>query len=111
IGQLIAEAMSRVGRDGIVTVEDAKGMQTTLDIVEGMRFDRGFLSPFFVTNNDRQLASYDRCRVLVTDRKVTSMQEMIKVLEAVAQSGQRLLLIADDVEGEALNALVLNRVR
>jgi chaperonin GroEL len=111
IGRLIAEAMDQVGRDGIVTVEDAKGMQTTMTIVEGMQFDRGYLSPFFVTDNDRMAAIHDGCRVLITDRKITTLRQIVGILEAVVQAGQRLLIIADEVEGEALNALVLNRVK
>lgn len=111
IGNLIAKAMDQVGRDGIITVEDAKGMQTTMDVVEGMQFERGYLSPFFVTDNDRACALYDNCRVLVTDKKISSLREIIPILEAVVQNGERLLIIGDDVEGEALNGLVLNRVQ
>lgn len=111
IGQLIADAMDQVGRDGIITVDDAKGMQTTMNIVEGMQFSRGYLSPFFVTNNDKMAAFYNDCRVLVTDKKVTTLMQIVGILEAVVQSGQKLLIIADEVEGEALNALVLNRVK
>lgn len=111
IGDLIAEAMDRVGRDGIITVEDAKGMTTSLELVEGMQFERGYLSPYFVTNNDKMCAAYTDGVVLVTDRKLSSMKEMIPILEEVQRARTPLLIIADDVEGEALQGLVLNRVK
>jgi chaperonin GroEL len=110
IGDLISLAMEKVGRDGIITVEDAKGMQTTLDTVEGMQFDRGYLSPYFVNNNEKMCASYGEAKVLLTDKKLSSLKELIPVLEKVMQSRNPLLIIADDVEGEALQGLVLNRV-
>lgn len=111
IGELIAQAMDTVGRDGIITVEDAKGMSTSLDVVEGARFDRGYLSPYFVTNGDRMQAVYNDALVLVTDKKLSSLRELIPVLEKVSQAQRPLLIIADDVEGEALQGLVINRVK
>jgi chaperonin GroEL len=111
IGQLIAQAMDKVGRDGIITVEDAKGMATTLEVVEGMQFDRGYLSPYFVTNPERMVATYQDALVLVTDKKLSSLRELIPMLEQVVQMQKALLIIADDVEGEALQGLVLNRVK
>jgi len=110
IGGFIADALNKVGRDGIVTVEDAKGTTTSLDVVEGTQFERGYLSPYFVTNNDKMVAIYDGCDVLVTDRRLGSITELIPVLEN-CRSGRPLLIIADDVEPEALQALVLNRVK
>lgn len=110
IGELIATAMSKVGRDGIITVEDAKGMSTSLDIVEGMQLDRGYLSPYFVNNTEKMNVSYSDVKVLLLDQKLTSMREMIPLLEKVMQSRTPLLIIADDVEGEALQGLVVNRV-
>lgn len=111
IGELISSAMEKVGRDGIITVEDAKGMSTTLEVVDGMQFDRGYLSPYFVTNNEKMNASYSDAYVLITDKKLSVMKEMIPILEAVMNSRKPLLIIADEVEGEALQGLVLNRVK
>ena len=110
IGDLIAAAMDKVGRDGIITVEDAKGMSTTLEVVEGMQFDRGYLSPYFVTNPERMNVVYNDAKVLLTDKKLNNLRELVPILEKVMQSRQPLLLIAEDVEGEALQGLVLNRV-
>lgn len=110
IGELIAEAMEKVGRDGIITVEDAKGMATTLEVVEGMQFERGYMSPYFVTNPERMNVSYQEALVLVTDKKLSGLRELVPVLEKVAGSRKPLLIIADDVEGEALQGLVINRV-
>ena len=111
VGSIIADAMDKVGRDGIITVEDAKGMSTSLEVVEGMQFDRGYLSPYFVTNNDKMLAVYNDAYILVTDRNLTSLKELIPVLEHVHKSQKALFIIADNVEGEALQALVLNRLK
>jgi chaperonin GroEL len=111
IGELIAEAMMKVTADGIITVDEAKGMHTSLEIVDGMQFDRGYVSPFFVTNNEKMHALYKDCFVLVTDKKLTHMKDLIKLLEQVLSSQKPLLIIADDVEGEALQALVINRVK
>jgi chaperonin GroEL len=111
IGNLIADAIIKVGNDGVVTVEDAKGTTTALQFVEGMQIEnRGFLSPYFVTHNDKMIVAYDNCKVLITDKKISTMSELIPILEKIAKSRQPLLIIADDVEGEALHGLVLNRV-
>jgi chaperonin GroEL len=111
IGRLIAEAMEKVGRDGIITVEDAKGMTTTLDVAEGMQVDRGYISPYFVNNNERMHALYQDAYVLVTDKKISSLAEMMGILEAVHRAQVPLLIVAEDVEGEALHGLVLNRTK
>lgn len=111
IGSLIAEVMMKVGNDGIITVEEAKGTATSSEVVEGMQFERGYLSPFFVTNADRMHASYNDCLVLVANKKLSSLKELIPVLEAVAREQKSLLIIAEDVEGEALHALVLNKAK
>jgi chaperonin GroEL len=111
IGKLIAAAMEKVGKDGIITVEDAKGMSTTLDVVEGMQFDRGYLSPYFVTDAERMRATYENARVLVTDKRLSNLKELVPVLEQVARTQQALLIIADDLEGDAMSGLVLNRVK
>lgn len=111
IGAQIAQAMERVGRDGVITVEEAKGMQDELDIVEGMQFDRGYLSPYFVTNSEKMETSLDNPYILLVEKKVTSMKSLLPVLEQVAKMGRSLLIIAEDVEGEALATLVVNRLR
>lgn len=111
IGRIVASAFEKVGADGVITVDDAKSMHTTLEVVEGMQLDRGYLSPYFVTNSEKMNAMYTDCYVLVTDRKIATMQDIIGVLEFIHKSGKALLIIADDVEGEALQALVLNRVK
>lgn len=111
IGTLIAQAMDKVGRDGIITVEDAKGISTTLEVVEGMQLDRGYLSPYFVTNPERMIATYEDAFIMVTDKKLSSLRELVPMLEAVNRAQKPLLIIADDVEGEALQALVINRVK
>lgn len=111
IGELISTAMSRVGKDGIITVEDAKGTSTTLDLVEGMQFDRGYLSPYFVTNTDRMNVVYKDVVVLVTDKKLNNLHELIPILEKVVNAQKALLVIAEDVEGEALQGLVLNKTK
>lgn len=110
IGELIAEAMTKVGHDGIVTVEEAKGTSTSLDIVEGMQIDRGYLSPYFVTSSEKMNADYSDAKVLLVDGKLNSMRDILPVLEKVSQSKTPLLIIADEVEGEALQGLVVNRV-
>jgi chaperonin GroEL len=110
IGELIADAMGKVGHDGIITVEEAKGTTTSLEIVEGMQLDRGYLSPYFVTNSEKMHASYNDAKVLLVDGKLNSMREMLPLLEKVMQSRTPLLVIADEVEGEALQGLVINRV-
>lgn len=110
IGQLIADAMEKVGRDGIITVEDAKGMTTSMEVVEGMQFERGYLSPYFVTNAEKMNVMYlDSC-VLITDKKLSNLKELVPILEDVKRANRSLLIIAEDVEGEALQGLILNRV-
>jgi chaperonin GroEL len=111
IGDLIAEAMEKVGRDGIITVEEATGMTTNLEVVEGMQFDRGFVSPLFVTNPEKMNVVYQDCAVLVTDKKITKITEMVPLLEAIQRNSKPLLIIADDIEGEALHALAINKVQ
>jgi chaperonin GroEL len=110
IGELIAEAMGKVGHDGIITVEEAKGTSTTLEIVEGMQLDRGYLSPYFVTNSEKMNVVYNDAKVLLVDGKITAIRDMLPLLEKVLQSRTPLLVIADEVEGEALQGLVVNRV-
>ncbi|RUM73418.1 MAG: chaperonin GroEL [Sulfurovum sp.] len=111
IGNLIAEAMDKVGKDGVITVEEAKGINDDLEVVEGMQFDRGYLSPYFVTNPEKMTAEMENPLILITDSKITSLKDLIPVLEQIQQSGRPLLIIADDVEGEALATLVLNRLK
>jgi chaperonin GroEL len=111
IGELIAEAMEKVGKDGVITVEEAKGINDELDVVEGMQFDRGYLSPYFVTNSEKMTTELENPLILVTDFKISSLKDLIPLLEQTQQSGRPLLIIADDVEGEALATLVLNRLK
>jgi chaperonin GroEL len=111
IGSLIAEAMDKVGKDGVITVEEAKGMETALEVVEGMQFDRGYLSPYMVTDPTRMEAVLEDCLVLIHEKKLSAMKEMLPLLEQVAKSGKPLLIIAEDVEGEALATLVVNKLR
>ncbi len=111
IGNLIAEAMEKVGKDGVITVEEAKGMETTLEVVEGMQFDRGYLSPYMVTDPARMEAILEDCLILIHEKKLSSMKEMLPLLEQVAHSGKPLLIVAEDVEGEALATLVVNKLR
>lgn len=111
IGQQIAEAMERVGRDGVITVEEAKGMKDELEVVEGMQFDRGYLSAYFVTNAEKMEAELNNPLILIFEKKITSMKSMLSVLEQVAKAGRSLLIIAEDVEGEALATLVVNKLR
>jgi chaperonin GroEL len=111
IGELIAEAMEKVGKDGVITVEEAKGINDELDVVEGMQFDRGYLSPYFVTNSEKMTTELDNPLILVTDFKISSLKDLIPLLEQTQQSGRPLLIIADDVEGEALATPVLNRLK
>jgi chaperonin GroEL len=111
IGSLIAEAMKVVGNDGVITVEEAKGTETEVKTVEGMQFDRGYLSPYFVTNTDKMIAEMEHPLILITDKKVSSMKELLPILEPVVQNGKSLLIIAEDVDGEALTTLVVNRLR
>jgi chaperonin GroEL len=111
VGSLIAEAMEKVGKDGVVTVEEAKGMDTTLEVVEGMQFDRGYLSPYFVTDAERMEAVLEDCLILISEKKLSVMKDMLPLLEQVAQSGKPLLIVAEDVEGEGLATLVVNKLR
>ena len=111
VGKLIAEAMEKVTTEGVITVEEAKGTDTTVDVVEGMQFDRGYLSPYFVTNTEKMEADLENPFILIYDKKVSNMKDLLPVLEKVAQSGTPLLIIAEDVEGEALATLVVNRLR
>ncbi len=106
IGSLIADAMEKVGKDGVITVEESKSMETNLEVVEGMQFDRGFLSPYFVTNRDTQVAVYESPYILIHEKKISNMKDLLPVLEKIAQAGKPLLLIAEDIEGEALATLV-----
>ena len=111
IGNLIAEAMEKVGKDGVITVEEAKGISDELEVVEGMQFDRGYLSPYFVTNSEKMTCELENPLILLTDSKITSLKDLVPVLEQIQQSGRPLLIISDDVEGEALATLVLNRLK
>ncbi|WJV18633.1 chaperonin GroEL [Rossellomorea marisflavi] len=111
VGQLIAEAMERVGNDGVITIEESKGFTTELDVVEGMQFDRGYASPYMVTDSDKMEAVLDNPYILITDKKIGNIQEVLPVLEQVVQQGKPLLMVAEDVEGEALATLVVNKLR
>ncbi|MDC0708156.1 chaperonin GroEL [Stigmatella sp. ncwal1] len=111
IGHIIADAMEKVGKEGVITVEEAKGLETNLDVVEGMQFDRGYVSPYFVTNRERMEVVLEDPYILISEKKVSSMQDMIPLLEQVARSGKPLLIIAEEVEGEALATLVVNKIR
>ena len=111
IGRMIADAMQKVGNDGVITVEENKGLETEVDVVEGMQFDRGYLSPYFVTNPDKMIADLDDCLILLHEKKLSSLQPMVPLLETVIQSQKPLLIIAEDVEGEALATLVVNKLR
>jgi chaperonin GroEL len=111
IGNIIADAMKKVGKDGVITVEEAKAIETTLDIVEGMQFDRGYLSPYFVTDPDRMECVLENCLILIHEKKISSMKDLLPVLEQVAKMGRPLLIVAEEVEGEALATLVVNKLR
>jgi chaperonin GroEL len=111
IGKLVADAIEKVGKDGVVTVEEAKGIETTLEVVEGMQFDRGYLSPYFVTDADTMEAVLENPYILIHDKKISAVKDLLPILEKVAQSGRSLLIIAEDVEGEALATLVVNKLR
>lgn len=111
IGEYLAKAMEKVGNEGVITVEDAKGLETELDVVEGMQFDRGYLSPYFVTNPEKMNCEYDNPYILLYDKKISNLQPMISILEAIVQSGRALIIVAEDIEGEALATLVVNRIR
>src|SRR5437870_4353504 len=111
IGNLIAEAMEKVGKDGVITVEESKSADTVLDVVEGMQFDRGYLSPYFVTDAERMECVLEDALVLINEKKISVMKDMLPLLEQVARAGKPLLIIAEDVEGEALATLVVNKLR
>ena len=111
IGKIIAEAMEKVGKDGVITVEEAKTLETSLDVVEGMQFDRGYLSPYFVTDPERMEVSVENPLILIHEKKISSMKDLLPVLEQVARLGKPLVIIAEDVEGEALATLVVNKLR
>ncbi|MEN9739655.1 MAG: molecular chaperone GroEL, partial [Bacteroidota bacterium] len=111
IGKLIAEAMKKVGKDGVITVEEAKGTDTTVDVVEGMQFDRGYQSPYFVTNAEKMVAEIESAYILIYDKKISSMKDLLPILEKVVQTGKPLLIISEEVEGEALATLVVNKIR
>ncbi|MBT8252625.1 MAG: chaperonin GroEL, partial [Bacteroidia bacterium] len=111
IGELIAQAFTKVGKEGVITVEEAKGTDTYVDVVEGMQFDRGYLSPYFVTDADKMIADLENPYILLFDKKISNLQEILPILEPVAQSGRPLLIIAEDVEGQALATLVVNKLR
>ncbi len=111
IGGIIAQAMDKVGKDGVITVEEAKGLETTLEVVEGMQFDRGYLSPYFVTDPDRLETVLENVKILLHEKKISSMKDMLPVLEQVAKQGRPFMIIAEDLEGEALATLVVNKLR
>jgi len=111
IGGLLAEAMDKVGKEGVITVEEAKGLETTLDVVEGMQFDRGYLSPYFATNPEKMLVEIDEPYLLFHEKKISSMRDLVPVLERIAQSGRPIVIVAEEVEGEALATLVVNKIR
>jgi chaperonin GroEL len=111
IGKMIADAMDKVGKDGVITVEEAKGTETEVKVVEGMEFDRGYLSPYFVTNTEKMEAELESAYILICDKKISAMKELLPILESVSQTGRHLLIIAEDIEGEALATLVVNKIR
>jgi len=111
IGNIIAEAMNKVGKEGVITVEEAKGMETTLDVVEGMQFDRGYLSPYFVTDPEKMEAVLENVYILLNEKKISNMKDMLPILEQIAKMGKPLLILSEDVEGEALATLVVNKLR
>ncbi|HTN10961.1 MAG TPA: chaperonin GroEL, partial [Acetobacteraceae bacterium] len=111
IGKMIAEAMQKVGNEGVITVEEAKGIQTELEVVEGMQFDRGYVSPYFITNAEKMVADLDQPYILIHEKKLSGLQPMLPLLESIVQSGRPLLIIAEDIEGEALATLVVNKLR
>ena len=111
IGKIIAEAMDKVGKDGVITVEEAKGLDTTLEVVEGMQFDRGYLSPYFVTDAERMESVLENARILIFEKKISSMKDLLPVLEQTAKQGTQLLIMAEDIEGEALATLAVTKLR
>ena len=111
VGQIIAAAMDKVGREGVITVEEGSGLDNELDVVEGMQFDRGYLSPYFINNQDSMSADLEEPYILLCDKKISNIRDMLPVLEAVAKSGKSLMVVAEDIEGEALATLVVNNMR
>src|SRR5213075_364758 len=111
IGEMIAKAMQKVGNEGVITVEEAKGRETELEVVEGMQFDRGYLSPYFVTNAEKMIVELENPYILIHEKKLAGLQTLLPLLELVAQSGRPLLIIAEEIEGEALATLVVNKLR
>jgi chaperonin GroEL len=111
IGKMLSDAMAKVGKDGVITIEESKGLDTEIDIVEGMQIDRGYMSPYFVTDTERLIAEFENVVILLTNKKISSIQDLVPILEKVARAGQPLLVIAEDIEGEALATLVVNRLR
>src|SRR4030065_318426 len=111
IGNIIADAMAKVGKEGVITVEEAKGMETNLEVVEGMQFDRGYISPYFVTNPEKMEAALEEPYILIHEKKVSAMKDLLPVLETIAKMGKPLVIIAEDVDGEALATLVVNKLR
>ena len=111
IGKLIADAMEKVGNEGVITIEESKSMGTELDVVEGMQFDRGYVSPYMATDTEKMEANLDNPYILITDKKITNIQEILPILEQIVQSGKKLLIIAEDIEGEAMATLVVNKLR
>ena len=111
IGALISDAMEKVGKDGVITVEESKGIDTELDVVEGMQFDKGFASPYMITDKDHMEASYEDPYILITDKKISAIKDLLPILEKVVQAGKALVVIAEDIEGEALATIVVNKLR
>src|SRR5947199_215709 len=111
IGRIISEAMEKVGKDGVITVEEARGLETTLEVVEGMQFDRGYLSPYFVTDAERMETVLEDCHILIHEKRISSMKDLLPILELIAKAGKPLLIIAEDIDGEALATLVVNKLR
>ena len=111
VGELVADAMEKVSNDGVITIEESKTMKTELDLVEGMQFDRGYLSAYFSTDMEKMVAELDDPYILITDKKITNIQEILPLLEQIVQSGKKLLIIAEDIEGEALTTLIVNKLR
>src|SRR5262249_49854538 len=111
IGEILAEAMEKVGKEGVITIEEAKSLTTDLEVVEGMKFDRGYLSPYFITNAEKMTTELEYLYILFHEKKISGMRDLLPLLEKVAQSGKPILIIAEDIEGEALTTLVVNKLR
>jgi len=111
VGQMVADAMEKVSKDGVITIEESKSMKTELDLVEGMQFDRGYISAYMATDMEKMVAELDNPYILITDKKISNIQEILPLLEQIVQSGSKLLIIAEDIEGEALTTLIVNKLR